>query len=141
MNGNSLFHVLGDMESWKSQVNSELLTQLFSNIPNVKEKVTEYLTRFSHSAARKNDKTALFIEADAQFPEIQMYYKASKEIRNYLENEHLREIRKLIKKEVSFKSVVGRTFVIEVPVSKAKDVPSDWIKINQFVLQYITAIG
>jgi len=117
--------------NWKSELKCSLLVDLFTSIPNVKEQVTTYLKRFSHEAAKKNDKNALFIDAAQQFPDIEKYSKASKQIRRFLDKEHLQEVCEIVKKDVKFKDMLGRTYVLEVPVAQEKYVPSDWVKINQ----------
>ncbi|XP_043920172.1 DNA mismatch repair protein Msh3 [Protopterus annectens] len=112
-----------------AQVRSELLQNVFLEIPQLLETAQHYLKILNEKAAKTGDKTQLFLDLTA-FPVIQQRKLDILQIISEI-LEHLQEIKMVLKKpSQDYVTVSGQEFLIEVKNSQLSEVPADWIKIS-----------
>ncbi|WWC60269.1 uncharacterized protein I303_102837 [Kwoniella dejecticola CBS 10117] len=108
---------------------STLLNSILHTLPTIQSAAKGFLDAINLKAARENDEGNLWANPD-KYPEIQ----DAKDCISICESEldqHLKEIRKLVKRPtMSFVTVAGIEYLVEVPVRDAKSVPAKWVKIS-----------
>ncbi|KIR32664.1 DNA mismatch repair protein MSH3 [Cryptococcus deuterogattii MMRL2647] len=106
---------------------------LLNNIPNTLPTVLNTSQRFLNALnlkqARENDEANLWADPE-RFPEIQDVKDCISVCEMEL-NEHLIEVRKMLKKPtLKYITVSGIEYLVEVPIRETKIVPAQWVKIS-----------
>lgn len=106
---------------------------LLNNIPNTLPTILDTSQRFLNALnlkqARENDVANLWADPD-RFPDIQDVKDCISVCEMEL-NEHLMELRKILKKPtLRYITVSGIEYLVEVPIRDTKIVPAQWMKIS-----------
>ncbi|XP_072272312.1 DNA mismatch repair protein Msh3 [Pyxicephalus adspersus] len=113
----------------KSQVKSTLLRKIFTEIPQILSPVRKFAEVLNEEAAKAGNKTEIFKDL-TDFPAIRKRKAEIQEIISGIQG-HLTDIRKILKNpSVSYTSVSGQEFLIEVKNSLVSNVPSNWVTIS-----------
>ncbi|WVQ79017.1 hypothetical protein IAT38_001109 [Cryptococcus sp. DSM 104549] len=109
--------------------NSPLLNSIPNTLPSILETARGFLSAINIKEARNNNKAELFVDPD-KYPDIQDIKDCISICEHELE-EHLKEVRKVVKKpSLKYITVSGIEYLIEVPVRDAKLIPPKWVKIS-----------
>ncbi|KNC95837.1 uncharacterized protein SPPG_08780 [Spizellomyces punctatus DAOM BR117] len=115
-------------DAWE-KFRSPILKDIYKSLPAIKSDVMYFRGMINESAAKSDDKIEFFSDT-SKWPEIGEF----KENLETVEEEllaHLKEVRGEIKKpNLTYVTVAGIEYLIEVPVNQASKVPSNWIKIS-----------
>ncbi|KAJ3189335.1 Mismatch repair protein msh3 [Gaertneriomyces sp. JEL0708] len=113
----------------EAQFTSPLLRKIFGSLPAMKKDVLRFRSLINESAAKENDKINVFSN-DSEWDGIAHYKEGIRDVEAALDA-HLHDIRKEVKKpSLTYVTVAGIPYLIEVPVSQASKVPRDWVKIS-----------
>ncbi|KAM4707157.1 DNA mismatch repair protein Msh3 [Discoglossus pictus] len=122
-------HIDALIPAIKTQVKSSLLQNIFVEIPQMLNPLQKFIKVLNEGAAKTGNKTELFNDL-TDFPKISQRKLEIQEVLSQLQ-EHLGVIRKILKNpSLSYISVSGQEFLIEIKNSLITSVPSNWIKIN-----------
>lgn len=106
-----------------------VLNNAICALPQILETVVSYLERISLDAARKDDKYGFFRE-DFQTEDMQDHQLGIAHVEHELDTHRADAARKIKKNSVSYVTVAGIEFLIEIPNSDIKNVPASWAKIS-----------
>ncbi|XP_075036189.1 DNA mismatch repair protein Msh3 [Mixophyes fleayi] len=110
----------------KSQITSTLLKKIFTEVPQILSPVQRFAQVLNEDAAKTGNKTELFKDL-TEFPKISERKAEIQEVFSQIQG-HLTDIRKTLKNpSISYTSVSGHEFLIEVENSLVSCVPSDWV--------------
>ncbi|ORX51377.1 hypothetical protein BCR36DRAFT_411844 [Piromyces finnis] len=109
-------------------INSPLLKEIITSI-SIPHLLLKYLGKINISQAKEND-VLNFLRDTSQYPNIRTYKGVIDNIKKELDD-HLCEIRKKIHKpNLEYISVSGIEYLLEFRTTQCKNLPLDWIKIN-----------
>ncbi|KAM5192858.1 DNA mismatch repair protein Msh3 isoform 4-T4 [Mantella aurantiaca] len=113
----------------QSQVKSALLKEIFTEIPQILSPVQKFAEVLNEDAAKAGNKTELFRDL-TDFPVVRERKAEIQEVISRIQG-HLTDIRKILKNpSISFTTVSGQEFLIEVKNSLAFNVPSNWVTVS-----------
>ncbi|XP_068104082.1 DNA mismatch repair protein Msh3 [Hyperolius riggenbachi] len=113
----------------KSQVQSSLLRQIFMEVPQILSPVQRFATVLNEEAAKAGNKTELFKDL-TDFPKISQRKAEIQDVISVLKS-HLIDIRKILKDpSITYNTVSGQEFLIEVKNALVSSVPCDWVTIS-----------
>ncbi|WRT65670.1 uncharacterized protein IL334_002615 [Kwoniella shivajii] len=108
---------------------SSLLNSILNTLPTILETSKQFLESINLKAARENDESNLWNDPD-RFSDIQ----DAKDCISICESEldqHLKDVRRTLKRPtLSYVTVAGIEYLLEVPVRDVKAVPPKWIKVS-----------
>lgn len=109
---------------------SVLLNEAIASLPAIGEIVISFLDKINAQAARKDDKYAFFLE-DYETEEISEHKCGIAAVEQDLEAHRTVAATKLSKKSpVTYITIAGIEYLIEVPNTDLKNVPASWAKIS-----------
>ncbi|KAL1879919.1 hypothetical protein VTK73DRAFT_6615 [Phialemonium thermophilum] len=109
---------------------STLISEAICSLPAISDVVTTYLEKINTEAARKDDKYAFFRDAE-ETDDITNHKMGIAAVEQELDAHRKDAAVKLSKKTpVSYVTVSGIEYLIQVPNSDLKHVPASWIKIS-----------
>ncbi|XP_063819985.1 DNA mismatch repair protein Msh3 isoform X2 [Pseudophryne corroboree] len=112
-----------------SQVRSTLLKKIFTEVPQILSPVQRFAQVLNEEAAKTGNKTELFKDL-TEFPKISQRKAEIQEVLSQILG-HLTAIRKILKNpSISFTTVSGQEFLIEIKNSLLCSVPSDWVTVS-----------
>ncbi|XP_040277428.1 DNA mismatch repair protein Msh3 isoform X2 [Bufo bufo] len=112
-----------------SQVKSALLKKIFTEVPQILSPLQKFLQVLNEEAAKAGNKTNLFTDL-TDFPIIKERKAEIQEVISQLQG-HLKEIRLILRNpSLSYTTVSGQEFLIEVKNSLLSCVPSNWVSIS-----------
>ncbi|KAG8598457.1 hypothetical protein GDO81_002618 [Engystomops pustulosus] len=112
-----------------SQVKSTLLKTIFTEVPEILSPVQPFLQVLNEEAAKTGNKTDLFKDL-TDFPKIKERKAEIQEVISQIQG-HLQEIRHILKNpSLSYTTVSGQEFLIEVKNALLSCVPSNWVSIS-----------
>ncbi|XP_075127498.1 DNA mismatch repair protein Msh3 [Leptodactylus fuscus] len=112
-----------------SQIKSALLKKIFTEVPQILSPVQKFLQVLNEEAAKAGNKTDLFKDL-TDFPKIKERKTEIQVIISEIQG-HLKEIRHILRNpSLSFTTVSGQEFLIEVKNSLLSSVPPDWVSIS-----------
>lgn len=109
---------------------SMMINEALAVLPEIKGDVAAYLDKFNFRAAKENDKYDFFRESE-EFEAIDDHKMGIKAVESDLQ-EHLKEIAIQLKKKVTYVTVSGIEYLVEVSNDKTslKGVPASWAKVS-----------
>ncbi|ESP05453.1 hypothetical protein LOTGIDRAFT_208479 [Lottia gigantea] len=108
---------------------SELLTKIFQELPELLYDITTYSQNINETAARENDKTKLFNKED-NYPDIMNIKEEINEVLKDIKD-HRKDIRLILHQpSLDYVTVSQTEFLIEVKNTLLKQVPKDWVTIS-----------
>ncbi|OXG15057.1 DNA mismatch repair protein MSH3 [Cryptococcus neoformans Ze90-1] len=108
---------------------SHLLNNIPNTLPTILDTSQRFLNALNLKQARENDVANLWADPD-RFPDIQDVKDCISVCEMEL-NEHLMELRKILKKPtLKYITVSGIEYLVEVPIRDTKIVPAQWVKIS-----------
>ncbi|KAF3916547.1 hypothetical protein ABW20_dc0102216 [Dactylellina cionopaga] len=108
---------------------SPLVNEAMASLPKILESVTEFMDKFDHKAASKDDKYSFFKEVD-EYDFILDLKMAIKGVEYDLQD-HLKEAAKAVKqKQLEYVTVAGVDYLIQISNVNLKNVPASWVKIS-----------
>ncbi|XP_028313343.1 DNA mismatch repair protein Msh3 isoform X2 [Gouania willdenowi] len=113
----------------QSQITSTLLRSLLLDIPDLLQPIHKFLKVLNEKAAQSGNKTELFTDLSG-FP---VLLERTEQIQAVLDeiHEHRKDVRLMLKAPtLTYTTVSGLEFLIEVKNSLSSTVPADWVKIN-----------
>ncbi|XP_077318590.1 DNA mismatch repair protein Msh3 [Lithobates pipiens] len=130
---NTLCHLESQLEALipaiKSQIKSSLLNKIFTEIPQILSPVQKFAEVLNEEAAKAGNKTELFKDL-TDFPLISERKAEIKEVISQIHH-HLTDVRKILQNpSISYNSVSGQEFLIEVKNSLVSKVPSNWVTVS-----------
>ncbi|XP_073480536.1 DNA mismatch repair protein Msh3 [Aquarana catesbeiana] len=130
---NTLCHLESQLEALipaiKSQIKSSLLKKIFTEIPQILSPVQKFAEVLNEEAAKAGNKTELFKDL-TDFPLVSERKAEIKEVISQI-HQHLTDVRKILKNpSISYTSVSGQEFLIEVKNSLVSKVPSNWVTVS-----------
>lgn len=108
---------------------SSLLNEAFSSLPVIGEKVVAYLDKINLQAAKDDDKYAFFREEE-ETDAITNHKLGIAAVEQDLDDHRPVAAQKIKRKNVSYSTVSGIEYLIEISNSDAKHVPASWQKIS-----------
>ncbi|KAJ3015114.1 Mismatch repair protein msh3 [Thoreauomyces humboldtii] len=106
-----------------------VLKKIYASLPTMKKAIETFLGMINEEAAKSNDKLELFTDT-SQWPEISEHRNAILDVERELQ-EYLKEMRKATKRPtLSYATVSGIEYLVEIPAGQASKVPANWIKIS-----------
>ncbi|KAK3329757.1 muts domain V-domain-containing protein [Apodospora peruviana] len=109
---------------------SPLISQAIASLPAIGEIVTSFLDKINPEAARKDDKYAFFREEE-ETDDITTHKLGIAAVEQDLDAHRKEAAAKLSKKTpVTYTTVAGIEYLIEVPNTDLKHVPASWAKIS-----------
>ncbi|XP_069818946.1 DNA mismatch repair protein Msh3 isoform X2 [Dendropsophus ebraccatus] len=112
-----------------SQVKSTMLKKIFTEVPQILSPLQKFVRVLNEDAAKAGNKTNLFKDL-TEFPKIQ---KRKAEVQGVISQiqGHLKEICFILRNpSLSYTTVSGQEFLIEVKNALLSSVPSDWVSIS-----------
>ncbi|KAJ3050193.1 Mismatch repair protein msh3, partial [Rhizophlyctis rosea] len=108
---------------------SPVLKGIWKTLPNMRNDVGYFLGLMNEEAARGNDKIELFGDF-GKWVEIGEYKEAIVTVEEELQ-QHLKDVRKEVKRpSLTYCTVSGIEFLLEVPTAMASKVPREWLKVS-----------
>ncbi|KAF3930957.1 hypothetical protein ABW19_dt0210398 [Dactylella cylindrospora] len=108
---------------------SSLLNDSMAALPKILGSVEEYLDKFDHKAASKDDKYSFFKEVD-EYDFISDLKLAIVAVEHDLKD-HLKDAAVSVKKKkLDYVTVAGIDYLIEIDNASIKNVPASWVKIS-----------
>ncbi|XP_056395363.1 DNA mismatch repair protein Msh3 isoform X2 [Hyla sarda] len=112
-----------------SQVKSALLKQIFTEVPQILSPTQKFVQVLNEDAAKAGNKTNLFKDL-TDFPKIKERKAEIQGVISQIQG-HLNEIRLILRNpSLSYTTVSGQEFLIEVKNPMLSCVPSDWVSIS-----------
>ncbi|XP_018420707.1 PREDICTED: DNA mismatch repair protein Msh3 [Nanorana parkeri] len=113
----------------KSHVKSTLLRKIFTEIPQILSPVQKFAEVLNEEAAKIGNKTELFKDL-TDFPVVSERKTEIQEVISQIQG-HLTDVRKTLKNpSISYTTVSGQEFLIEVKNSLVSSVPSNWVTVS-----------
>lgn len=113
----------------QSQITSELLRSLLLDTPNLLAPAHSFLKVLNETAAKSGNKTELFSDL-SEFPLLQTRRNQIQVVLDEIQD-HIQEVRVVLKTpSLSYKTVSGQEFLVEVKNSQLSMIPSDWTVIS-----------
>ncbi|KAM4051311.1 DNA mismatch repair protein Msh3 [Anomaloglossus baeobatrachus] len=112
-----------------SQVKSALLKNIFTEVPQILSPMQKFVQVLNEEAAKAGNKTNLFRDL-TDFPKIKDRKTEIQEVISQIQG-HLKEIRQTLRSpSLSYTTVSGQEFLIEVKNPLLSCVPSNWVSIS-----------
>jgi DNA mismatch repair protein MSH3 len=109
---------------------SPLISEAIATLPAIGDVVVGFLDKINPEAARKDDKYAFFLESE-ESEAIGDHKLGIAAVEQELDSHRSTAASKLGKtKPISYTTVAGIEYLIEVPVTEQKKVPASWMKIS-----------
>lgn len=108
---------------------SEMLAQAIASLPKISDDVVSYLERINLAAAKSDDKYSFFRE-EHETDDITNHRIGIVTVEHDLDEHRSEAAARLKKKTVSYSTVSGIDFLIEVENTQLKNVPASWVKIS-----------
>ncbi|KAF1803060.1 muts domain V-domain-containing protein [Mucor lusitanicus] len=116
------------LKAYEPRFSSDLLNRLFDTLPTIHEPVVEFREAINPNFSDDN-KVDLF-KSEERWPEIPKQKKNIKYVDTLL-GDHLEELKTTTRmNDLKYVTVAGIEYLIEVPNTRTKKVPNDWIKIS-----------
>ncbi|KAL9542734.1 hypothetical protein MBANPS3_008465 [Mucor bainieri] len=116
------------LKAHEPRFSSDLLNRLFDTLPTINDTVVEFREAIN-PGFNGDDKVDLF-KSEERWPEIPKQKKNIKYVETLLADQ-LEELKTTTRMaDLKYVTVAGIEYLMEVPNSKTKKVPSDWIKIS-----------
>ncbi|XP_073535360.1 DNA mismatch repair protein Msh3 isoform X2 [Phyllobates terribilis] len=112
-----------------SQVQSALLKKIFTEVPQILSPMQKFVQVLNQEAVKAGNKTDLFKDL-TDFPKIKDRKAEIQEVISQIQG-HLKEIRHTLRNpSLSYTTVSGQEFLIEVKNPLISSVPSNWVSIS-----------
>ncbi|XP_075693889.1 DNA mismatch repair protein Msh3 [Rhinoderma darwinii] len=113
----------------KSEVKSALLKKIFTQVPQILSPVQKFVQVLNEDAAKAGNKTDLFNDL-TDFPKIKVRKAEIQDVISQIQG-HLQEIRHILRNpSLSYTTVSGQEFLIEVKNPLLSCVPSNWVSVS-----------